>query len=91
MSYSYREEKPNLFTEQGVEMLTRMRDKAMELLQVAGAVRADKIIEAAGGGSSWTMLAALDYMVEKGDLRRVTTDGQTWGQHQVFVSGVTNA
>lgn len=87
MSYSYERDKADLFTEHGVEMLVRMRDKARELLKTAGAVRADKIMDAAGGGSSWTMLAALDYMVEKGDLRRVTAAGQTWGQHQVFVDG----
>jgi len=87
MSYSYERQKADLFTERGVEMLTRMRDKARELLKAAGAVRADKIMDAAGGGSSWTMQAALDYMVEKGDLQRVTAAGQTRAQHQVFVDG----
>ena len=87
MSYCYEIEKKALFTERGIEMLTRMRGKARELLAQAGAVRADKIIAAAGGGDSWTMLAALDYMVEKGDLRRVTSPSHTWGQHQVFVDG----
>lgn len=84
--YSYETEKPALFTERGVEMLTKMRDRAKALLAEAGAVRADKIM-AVATGSSWTMMAALDYMVEKGDLRRVTAQGETWGQHQVFVDG----
>ncbi len=84
--YSYETEKPALFTERGVETLTKMRDRAKALLAEAGAVRADKIMEVATG-SSWTMMAALDYMVEKGDLRRVTAKSDTWGQHQVFVDG----
>lgn len=86
MCYCYETEKHALFTESGVDMLMKMRDHARGLLRAAGAARADKIMEAATG-STWTMLAAIDYMVEKGELRRVTAPGQTWGQHQVFVSG----
>lgn len=87
MNYCYEKEKPSLFTEQGVDTLMRMRDKARALLKEAGAVRADKIMDAAGPVGSWTMMAALDYMVEKGELRRVSAKGDTWGQHQVFTDG----
>jgi hypothetical protein len=90
MSYCYEKEKPALFTEDGVTTLMAMRDKARELLKVSGAVRADKII-AAGSGDSWTMLAALDYLVEKGELQRVATQKATWAQLEIFVSGNENS
>jgi DNA-directed RNA polymerase subunit H (RpoH/RPB5) len=30
------------------------------------------------------MLAALDYLVEKGEIVRVTRDGETMGRYQIF-------
>lgn len=83
MSYSYEKERPELFTEFGVKTLTVIRDNAKRLLKVAGAFTAEKAFEGATG-SSWTMLAALDYLVEQGEIIRVTAPGETWGQHQVF-------
>jgi hypothetical protein len=83
VSYSYEAERKNLFTEEGVATLTKMRDEAKRLIGIAGAASAGKIM-AVATGSSWTMLAALDYMVEKGDIRRVTEKGATCGQHQIF-------
>ena len=85
MSYCYEEERANLFTEDGVEMLTAIRDKARELLRKAGAFSAGHAMESVAG-SSWTMLAALDYLVEKGEIVRVTDKHATWGQHQIFTS-----
>lgn len=86
MSYSYQKEKANLFTESGAATLLAVRDEAKLLIELAGACTAEKAMKKATG-SSWTMLAALDYMVERGELRRVTVQGETWGQHQVFVIG----
>lgn len=84
--YDYKKERPAVFTESGVRMLTEMRDRAFSLLQTSGAVRADKIF-AGTHGHTWHMMAVLDYMVETGDLRRVTAVDETAGQHQVFVRG----
>jgi hypothetical protein len=83
MSYKYETERAELFTEHGVETLTVIRDNVKRLLKVAGAFTAGHAFENAAG-SSWTMLAALDYLVEKGEIVRVTGEGETWGQHQVF-------
>lgn len=83
MSYCYETERANLFTEEGVETLTAIRDKAQELLRKAGAFSAGRALGNATG-SSWTMLAALDYLVEKGEIVRVTDKDSTWGQHQIF-------
>ncbi len=86
MGYKYEREKPELFTEDGFKLLMKLRDEAKRLIAEAGVARADKIMTGATG-SSWTMLAALDYMVECGDLRRVTARDDTAGQHQVFSGG----
>jgi hypothetical protein len=83
MSYNYELQRHEIFSEDGIKTLVKMRDKAKELIKVAGAARADKIMSATMG-DSWTMLAALDYMVETGDLYRVTAERTTMGQHQIF-------
>jgi hypothetical protein len=67
MPYDYKIEKDALFTEQGVEVLMQVRDRANKLIFMAGACTADKVIRTISG-NSWTMLAALDYMEEKGEI-----------------------
>lgn len=86
MSYSYANERPQLFTERGVETLTLVRRNVERALKAAGAVRSDKAMTGAIG-NSWTALAALDYMVEKGELREITDPEKVWAQHRVFVAG----
>lgn len=85
MGYRYEDQKANLFTEHGADILLSVRDEAKRLIQVAGACTAAKAMSAATG-DSWTMLAALDYMVERGELLRVTAKDETWGQNQVFTA-----
>lgn len=83
MSYSYATERENLFTESGVAMLVKVRDNCRSLLDTAGAFQAEKAWKNVLG-SNWTMLACLDYMVEKGELKEISEPG-CWGQHRVFV------
>jgi len=83
MSYDYQKQRPELFTEQGVETLTAIRDNAKRLLNEAGAFAAGHAFDGATG-DSWTMLAALDYLIEKGEIVRVTRDGETMGRYQIF-------
>lgn len=85
MDYEYRAERPRLFTEPGVEMLTAIRDNVRELLAKSGAVRWQEAV-AGIGGDSWLMLACFDYMVERGEIREVTKGQDVAGQHRVFVS-----
>lgn len=84
MPYSYEVERPNLFTPDGVKLLISVRDNVQYLLRLAGAVR---LQEAIGGatGDSWHMLAAIDYLVELGELREITAPGVP-GQYRVLVS-----
>lgn len=84
MSYDYQNERPALFTESGVEILLQVRKRVAKKLAVAGAVRFDRATDGITG-DSWTMLAAMDYLVEKGELREVTAPGSCMGQHRVFV------
>jgi hypothetical protein len=84
VSYSYEVEKSGLFTEQEQQKFLAVRDKARELLALAGAVRMDKLM--IGSGDGWKMLARVDRLVELGELREVTPDDGTAGQDRVFVS-----
>lgn len=83
MSYSYQSEKDWLFTDDGQRMFLKIRDNVQQLLRKAGAVQMGKAI-AGITGSSWNMLACVDRMVELGELREIT-NGDTAGQHRVFV------
>jgi hypothetical protein len=81
--YSYEVEKHNLFTEEGSELYTKIRDKVQSLLTLSGAVRWQ---EATSGicGDTWLMLACFDRMVELGELKELTGNG-AMAQHRVFV------
>lgn len=85
MSYNYETQRAELFTEDGVETLTAIRDTARQLLNTAGAFKASHAFRDADGDYR-TMLAALDYLVEKGEIVRVTDREETWGQEQVFIA-----
>ena len=86
MVYEYGTLKKELFTEEGLNILLRVRDNAMHLLKTAGAFTAGKAFENVSG-NTWTMLAALDYLVERGEIRCVTHALETSGQNRVFVAG----
>ncbi len=85
MSYNYQTERPKIFTESGTEMLFQIRMNTKELLSLAGAVR---FLEATKNvtGDSWTMIACIDYMVEKGEICEIP-QGNIWGQHRIFING----
>jgi len=82
--YNYEAEKHKIFTERGSEEFTRVRDQALKLLDEAGAF---KMLSATKGitGSSWTMMAYVDRLVETGEIREITGDNVA-GQDRVFVS-----
>lgn len=84
MSYSYAEWRSMVFTEDGQVMFLKIRDKARELTDVAGAVRSDKLL--CCSGNVWNMLACIDRLVELGELIEITKPGEVAGQHRVFVA-----
>jgi hypothetical protein len=77
MSYDYKQQRQRIFTEEG------HRDKTH--LKVAGAARMQEIMNGSGGGDTWDMLACVDRLVELGEIREVTMNGDVAGQDRVFV------
>ena len=89
MSYDYQTERPALFTEEGVRILIAMRDTCRQMLKQSGAFAASKAMSKAMEsitGSSWVMLAALEYMVERGELKKITQP-EAWAQHEIYAAG----
>lgn len=84
MAYTYTQMRPDLFTERGVEKLGHVRWNVERMLRIAGAVRAREAWSGIGG-DQWLLIAALDYMVEQGEIREVT-DNSAVTQHRVFVA-----
>lgn len=83
MGYSYVDRRPFVFTEEGQVMFLKIRDRAKELIALAGACRCDKLI-AVTSGEVWNMLACIDRLVELGELAEVTTAGA--GQDRIYSS-----
>jgi len=83
--YQYEEQKQELFTDEGMRMFLRVRDFVHKTLAVSGAVRMQEAMKAAGSGSSWTMAACVDRLVELGEIREIN-QLDVPGQYRVFVS-----
>jgi hypothetical protein len=86
MSYNYKTERPKLFTEDGLQMLLKIKDTARLLIKNAGACNMTEACRAVRG-DSWTQLACLDYLVEIGELREVTAGMNVNGQDRIYVRG----
>jgi len=85
MSYSYEEELETLFTFNGVGLLLQTRDAVDRLLTDAGAFKLDYAIRGLTG-SSFTMLACIDYLEKIGEIKKITVVGPR--QDEVYVRGV---
>lgn len=83
--YNYETERPKLFTEAGLVMFTRIRDWVKFALAATGAFRMQEAL-GAGTGDSWTLLACVDLLVERGEIAEVTKGTGVAGQHRVFVA-----
>lgn len=86
MSYQYKKEKPELFTDDGQRLFLQIRDHAQHLIKTAGAFQMEKAISAGRSGSSWTMMACVDRLVELGEIVELTPPGTCAGQHRTFRS-----
>lgn len=64
-------------------MLLKARDNANRLLREAGAFREQEAMNGLSG-DSWNMLACFDYLVERGEIRRVYDQGAR--QYNVYIS-----
>jgi len=74
MSYDYMKQRAYVFSESGIKMFLTIRDRAKELLEEAGAFREQELHNCVSG-YSWDMLACVDYLVERGEIRRIYAEG----------------
>jgi len=83
-NYNYDDIRPELFTEEGVELLMKMRDISGKLLFQARAYTFEKVTRTITG-DTWLMMAALDYMVERKEIRMVYEPSNT--MNRVYTRG----
>ena len=85
MTYSYAAEKPRLFEEDNQKMFLSVRDRVHRLITQSGAVTLEKAIEKETG-SSWTMIACVDRLLELGEIIELRYPEGTfaWSQWRVF-------
>ena len=83
MSYLYENEKPKILTDEGQRTFLKVRDKANQLLNEAGAFEMFKSLKGVTG-DTWTMMAYIDRLVELGEIREITGPNVA-GQNRVFV------
>lgn len=84
MSYDYKTEKPNVFTEEGQIVFLAIRDTVKDLLEIAGSFKMEKAFKNTSG-DSWLRLACIDRLVELGELKAVHTNCAT--QNIVYIKG----
>jgi hypothetical protein len=84
MAYDYEAIRNELFTEEGVEVLMRVRDHSNKLLFSAGAYTFEKVTRIITG-DTWLMMAALDYMVERREIKQVYDPANTL--NRVYTKG----
>jgi hypothetical protein len=86
MSYDYQIERAFVFTEEGQVMFLKIRDTAKSLIETSGAASCERIISGCTG-SSWSMLACVDRLVELRELLEVPNPHSRAGQHRLFIRG----
>lgn len=85
MSYNYREQRPNIFTDDGQRMFLKVRDNAKALLAKSGAATMEKLVSELSG-DSWHHMACVDRLVELNELREVHNSLSSAGQHRLFIA-----
>lgn len=83
-NYNYDDIRPELFSEEGVELLMQMRDHSTKLLFQAGAFSFEKVTRTIKG-DTWLRMAALDYMVERREIKVVYEPSNTL--NRVYTKG----
>ena len=84
--YRYEEEKHKLWTDEGLDMIIKVREEAHRLFKIAGCATLENLIRGCTG-DSFTMLAVVDWLEEKKTIRRIYQDGVST-QRQIYTWGV---
>jgi hypothetical protein len=87
MSYSYPEERARLFTEEGQATFIVVRDTCRKLIEKAGAFQSIKAGRDLKCYDTFELLACLDLLVERGELRYVHGPEGVAGQDWTFIAG----
>lgn len=82
--YQYENMRPKLFTDEGLDTFLKIRDRAHRLISEGGAFTLGAAIRGASG-DSWLMLACVDRLLEKEEIREVTDPKKVAAQDRVFV------
>ena len=83
--YNYQTERSHLFTEDGLNLVIMARDNAQNLIKLAGAAKMSKLMSGISG-DTWKTMAAIDYLVERGELKEITAPNSVAGQDRVFIN-----
>jgi hypothetical protein len=87
MSYSYQVERRRLFTEDGQATFITVRDTCRRLIEKSGACQSMNAGRDLKGYDAWELLACLDLMVERGELRYVQGPENAAGQDWTYIAG----
>ena len=82
--YVYENIKSELFTDDGQEVLMRVRDFAIEALKQRPVIQMQEMLKIARSSSDWLVLACADRLVETGLLREISAS-DCIGQHRTFM------
>lgn len=83
--YNYKDERMNLFTDEGQKLLLKVRDKAQSLLKTSGAFRMTEVLQGIGGDSSFQQLACIDRLIELQEIVECSNPLSKATQDKVFI------
>ena len=82
MSYSYEEQRPEVFTEAGQLVFLKVRDLMYHHCKLSGAVDWNSATKGVGGGS-WLQSACIDRLIEIGEFELAYDPGVT--QYRIYI------
>lgn len=86
MCYRYEDFKPRIFSEEIQGTFLRIRDRVGVLLEEAGAVSMQKLLNVPGVlGDTWLMMACVDRLIELGEIREVKRTPAVMAKYRIFV------
>jgi hypothetical protein len=83
--YNYNEQKAELLTTSGFNAYVQVKANAEKLLKESGAFKLHNVIQGvSGAGSSWTLLACVDKLVENKEIKEIPIPDRM-AQDRIFV------
>ncbi len=82
--YDYNSERKFIFTEEGQDTLQKIRSNISKNIKNAGCIRMTEAIHGTSG-EMWSIMACVDFLVEKGEILEVKQAARPAGQHRIFI------